>query len=114
MERMRTHPERIGDSVFDWSCFGVQNLSAADLFLWTQSKPRSECRRVAEARNVGPDFTDNRVSGDSVDTGNVCQIDSHNAIEFSTKIKCRVIVLLLVNTGFRTRRWARLSFRSLG
>src|SRR5262249_18605429 len=100
MERMCTHPERIRDSVFDWPCFGVQNFSATDLFFWTQSKPRCKCRRVAEARNIGPDLTDDRVSGDSVNTRNVGQIDSHNAIQFSTKIKSRVIVLLLVNPGF--------------
>ena len=32
MERMRTHAERIGDSVFDWSCFGVQNFPPLTCF----------------------------------------------------------------------------------
>src|SRR5439155_4407264 len=102
MERMRTHPKRMGDSVFDWSCFGIQNLSAADLFLRTQSKPRSECRRIAEARDIGFDLTDNRVRRDTINARNVGQIDSHDAIQFSTEIKCRVIVLFLVSA----RSWS--------
>src|SRR5689334_7217344 len=58
IKALRTHPGRVGDPVFDWSCLRVQDLASTDLFLWTQSKPRRKCGRIPKSRNIGSDLAD--------------------------------------------------------
>jgi hypothetical protein len=107
VECWRGLAQRDRQSVLHGTSSAPDHLASGDVVVRTQGDPRTERRGVGELRKVRPDFGDDRLRRQRIDTRHRRQIRSQHAIAMRAQVEMRAIAAASAFAP-RLRQWLLL------